>query len=179
MADMGCWRYFRGHSKSIGSRAVEPNYNEEDTGSVGPAATGPAPWCSPLSAASSRSKEQGTGSASPTILNLRVWAQSYEEIDIFDWQSISQDMLSVSELEVALAAAEGHLRSKVLNGDLTPDHTLEIGTRRHFYFRKDRKAEIAKRFGLEPVTAANVRERLRRMVLEHVGPYFRRVGATR
>jgi hypothetical protein len=68
-------------------------------------------------------------------------------------------MLSVADLELALATSEGYLRNKVQKGELAPDHALEIGTRRYFYFPKDRKAEIAERFGLKPVTAANIRER--------------------
>jgi hypothetical protein len=68
-------------------------------------------------------------------------------------------MLTVAELELALAASEGYLRGKVLAGDLTPDHDLTIGSRRYLYFRKDRKREIAERYNLQPVTAANIRER--------------------
>ena len=70
-------------------------------------------------------------------------------------------MLTVAErqLELALAATEGNLRGKVLAGDLSPDHDLTIGSRRYLYFRKDRKREIAKRYNLKPVTAANIRER--------------------
>jgi hypothetical protein len=104
-------------------------------------------------------EEQAAGNAPPTILNLGIWAENFEEIDIFDWQSVAKDMLSVADLELALAASEGYLRGKVLKGDLEPDHALEIGARCYFYFRKERKAEIAEQFGLEPVTAANIRER--------------------
>jgi hypothetical protein len=104
-------------------------------------------------------EEQVAGSVPPTILNLGIWAENLEEIDIFDWQSVSKDMLSVADLELALAASEGYLRNKVQKGELSPDHTFAIGTRRYFYFRKDRKAEIAEQFGLKPVTAANIRER--------------------
>jgi superfamily II DNA or RNA helicase len=104
-------------------------------------------------------EEQTEGAAPPTILNLGVWTENFEEIDIFDWQSVSKDMLSVADLELALATSEGYLRNKILKGELAPDHTLEIGTRRYFYFRRDRKAEIAERFGLKPVTAVNIRER--------------------
>ena len=40
-----------------------------------------------------------------------------------------------------------------------PDHTLEMVSRRYFYFRKDRQDAIANQFGLPPVTATNIRER--------------------
>ena len=104
-------------------------------------------------------EEQDAGNTPPTILNLGLWVENYEEVDIFDWQSVSKDMLSVGDLELALSTSEGYLRNKVLKGELTADHTLEIGTRRYFYFRKDRKSKIAEQFGLTPVTAANIRER--------------------
>lgn len=103
--------------------------------------------------------EEERGEVPPVVLNLGLWAKGFEEIDIFDWQSEVKDMLSVADLELALAASEGYLRNKVLKGELEPDHDLEIGARRYFYFRKERKGEIAERFGLEPVTAANIRER--------------------
>jgi hypothetical protein len=103
--------------------------------------------------------EQARRGASPVVLNIGIWSEGFEEIDIFDWQSEVKDMLSTADLELALAGSEGYLRDKVLKGDLTSDHTLEIGTRRYFYFRKERKAEIAQQFGLTPVTPANIRER--------------------
>lgn len=103
--------------------------------------------------------EEERGEVPPVVLNLGLWAKGFEEIDIFDWQSEIKDMTSVADLELALAASEGYLRNKVLKGELEPDHDLEIGRRRYFYFRKERKGEIAERFGLKPVTAANIRER--------------------
>jgi superfamily II DNA or RNA helicase len=103
--------------------------------------------------------EEARGEAPPVILNIGVWPERFEEIDIFDWQSEVKDMLSAADLDLALSASEGYIRNHVLRGELTPDHTLEIGPRHYFYFRKDRKAEISQQFGLTPVTAANIRER--------------------
>jgi superfamily II DNA or RNA helicase len=105
------------------------------------------------------SDEQAHGKAPPVVLNIGIWPERFEEIDIFDWQSAVKDMLSSADLELALAASEGYIRNKVQKSELTADHTLEIGSRRYFYFRKDRKAEIARQLGLTPVTAANIRER--------------------
>ncbi|MEA3642661.1 MAG: DEAD/DEAH box helicase family protein [Lamprobacter sp.] len=103
--------------------------------------------------------ENANGPGDPLVLNLGLWSERMEEIDIFDWQNVVKDMLTVAELELALAASENYLRGKVLAGELTADHDLSIGSRRYFYFGKDRKQEIAERFGLQPVTAANIRER--------------------
>jgi len=103
--------------------------------------------------------ENAGGPTDPIVINLGIWTERLEEVDVFDWQTTVKDMLSVAELELALAAAEGYLRGKVLAGDLKPDHDLTMGSRRYFYFRKDRKEEIARQFGLTPVTAANIRER--------------------
>jgi len=104
-------------------------------------------------------EEALTGPQDPLILNLGLWAEHYEEIDVFDWQSTVKDMLPVAELERQLAASEGYLRNKVLQGELEPDHDLALGRRRYFYFAKERKQAIADQFGLKPVTAANIRER--------------------
>jgi hypothetical protein len=104
-------------------------------------------------------EEQARGAAPPVVINIGVWTERLEEIDIFDWQSEVKGMLSVADLELALAASEGYLRGKVQRGELVPDHSFQIGTRTYHYFRKDRQAEIAKQFGLKPVTAANIRER--------------------
>jgi hypothetical protein len=104
-------------------------------------------------------EEQARGAPAPVVLNIGVWTERLEEIDIFDWQSEVKGMLSVADLELALAASEGYLRGKVQRGELVPDHSFQIGTRTYHYFRRDRQAEIAKRFGLTPVTAANIRER--------------------
>jgi len=101
--------------------------------------------------------EEAHGPSDPLVIDVGIWPERLEEIDIFDWQNIVKDMLTVAELE--LAASEGYLRGKVLAGDLTPDHDLTIGSRRYLYFRKDRKREIAERYNLQPVTAANVRQR--------------------
>ncbi|WP_254045289.1 DEAD/DEAH box helicase [Thiohalocapsa sp. ML1] len=103
--------------------------------------------------------EDARGPSEPLVINLGVWTERLEEVDVFDWQSTVKDMLTVAELELALAASQDYLRGKVLAGDLAPDHDLTIGSRRYFYFSKDRKPEIAQRFGLTPVTAANIRER--------------------
>ena len=103
--------------------------------------------------------EDANGPNAPIVLNLGIWTERLEEVDVFDWQSTVKDMLTVAELELALAAAENYLRGKVLAGDLAPDHDVTIGSRRCLYFRKDRKQEIAERYGLKPVTAANIRER--------------------
>lgn len=103
--------------------------------------------------------EEARGQNEPIVINLGFWTERLEEVDVFDWQSTVKDMLSVAELELVLAASENYLRGKVLAGDLLPDHDVSIGSRRYFYFRKDRKQEIAERYDLKPVTAANIRER--------------------
>ncbi|MFP4076691.1 MAG: DEAD/DEAH box helicase [Halochromatium sp.] len=104
-------------------------------------------------------EEERTGPNDPIVLHLGLWTEHFEEIDVFDWQSTVKDMLPVAELERQLAASEGYLRNKVLQGELTPDHDLTLGRRRYFYFAKERKQAIADQFGLKPVTAANIRER--------------------
>lgn len=92
------------------------------------------------------------------ILNLGLWAEGYEEIDLFDWQAVAKDMLSLTQMEARLAVAEGFLRRKIQTGELAPDHTLEIGNRTHYYFCKDRDEAIREQFQIEAVTAQNIRD---------------------
>jgi hypothetical protein len=98
--------------------------------------------------------EDTRGPSEPIVINLGVWTERLEEVDVFDWQSTVKDMVTVAEMELALAASQDYLRGKALAGELAPDHDLSIGSRRYFYFSKDRKPEIAARYGLKPVTAA-------------------------
>ncbi len=86
--------------------------------------------------------------------NLLLRGNGFEEIDVLGWQLGVNGMLSVANLELALAVVDGYLRNKVLPGQLVPDQTLETGAR-----RKVRKSQIAEQFGLKPITAANIRER--------------------
>mgnify|MGYP006284966221 FL=1 len=58
--------------------------------------------------------EDTNGPGDPLVLHLGLWTERLEEIDIFDWQNVVKDMLTVAELELALAASEGYLRGKVL-----------------------------------------------------------------
>jgi superfamily II DNA or RNA helicase len=98
------------------------------------------------------------GQKPEVILNLGLWAEDYEEIDLFDWQSVAKDMLTLTQMEAKLAVAEGFLRRKIQAGELVPDHTLEIGNRTHYYFRRDSEDAIRQQCQIEAVTAQNIRE---------------------
>ena len=51
----------------------------------------------------------------------------------------SPGMLSASDLEIELAAAEGRIRSAVERGGvIAPDHTLTLGERTYYYFLRER-----------------------------------------
>lgn len=76
------------------------------------------------------------GKTPGVILNIGLWAEGYEEVDLFEWQSAAKDMLSVAEIEARLTVAEGFLRRKVQARELAPDHTLAIGNRTHYFFIK-------------------------------------------
>jgi superfamily II DNA or RNA helicase len=92
------------------------------------------------------------------LLNLGLWSEGVEEVDLFDWQKTAKDMLSLSDLESRLAVSQGYLRSKVQSGELQPDHQLDMGSRSYHYFSKDRVKAIAQQFDIKPVTKENIRE---------------------
>src|SRR5262249_53789222 len=45
------------------------------------------------------------------VLPIDLWARDFEEINVFNWQDAVAGMLSASDLEVELAAAEGRIRN--------------------------------------------------------------------
>jgi hypothetical protein len=67
-------------------------------------------------------------------------------------------MLSASDLEVELAAAEGRIRNAILRGLIVPDHTLTLGERTYHYFLRDRAEEIREALDLPRVDDASIRE---------------------
>ncbi len=57
-----------------------------------------------------------TGKPPTQILPIDLWVRDYEEINVFDWQDAVAGMLSASDLEVELAAAEGRIRGAIARG---------------------------------------------------------------
>ena len=92
------------------------------------------------------------------VLPIDLWARDYEEINVFDWQDAVAGMLSASDLEVELAAAEGRIRGAIARGLIAPDHTLTLGERTYHYFLRDRAEEIREALGLPRVDDASIRE---------------------
>lgn len=90
-------------------------------------------------------------------LHVSLWVKGFEEIDIFNWQEISKDMLTVGELEVALAVAEGFIRRAIERNELEPDHQFRIGERTYHYFAKERQEEIRESLGLPRVTEETIK----------------------
>lgn len=91
------------------------------------------------------------------ILDLHLWAEKYEVIDIFRWQDEVQDMYQASELEVELGIGESVVRRWVEDNKLQPDHTISAGNRVYHYFKKDRLDEIRQQFNIEPITRVNIK----------------------
>ena len=90
-------------------------------------------------------------------LHISLWTKGLREIDIFNWQEMSRDMLSVGELEVALAASDGFIRRAVERGSVTPDHLFTMGERTLYYFSRDRQEEIRETLGLPKVTEDTIK----------------------
>jgi hypothetical protein len=99
-------------------------------------------------------------------LPVSLWATDFREIDVFDWQDAVKGMVSSSDLEVELAAAEGRIREAARRGDVAPDHTLALGERTYYYFRRDRAEEIRVRLGLPRVDDETIRDRFLEFVTQ-------------
>lgn len=93
------------------------------------------------------------------ILNLNLWADRYEPVDIFRWQDEVKEMYQASELEAALGIGESVVRRWVESDRITPDHTIELGNRVYQYFKKDRLEEIRSTFNIAPLTNEDIKER--------------------
>jgi superfamily II DNA or RNA helicase len=100
----------------------------------------------------------GSGDAPTKILPVELWAREYEEIDVFNWQEAVSGMLSASDMEIELAAAEGRVRSAADRGLVVPDHVLTLGERTYYYFLRERVDEIRQVLGLPRVDDASIRE---------------------
>ncbi len=90
-------------------------------------------------------------------LHVSLWAKGLKEIDIFNWQEISKDMLTVGELEVALATGEGFIRSAVERGRIAADHQFTMGERTYHYFARERQEEIRETLQLPKVTDESIK----------------------
>jgi superfamily II DNA or RNA helicase len=102
--------------------------------------------------------DQFTAGERPSaILDLHLWAEKYEAIDIFRWQDEVKDMYQASELEAALGIGESVVRRWVESEKLKPDHTIPVGNRTYYYFNKDRLDTIRQQFNIEPITKTNIK----------------------
>lgn len=93
------------------------------------------------------------------ILTLNLWVDRYEPIDIFRWQDEIQQMYQTSELEAQLGTGENVVRRWVESGRITPDHTIELGSRVYHYFKKERLEEIRTTMMIPPLNEENIKER--------------------
>ena len=100
----------------------------------------------------------GKGIPPTLVLPVDLWTREYQEIDVFNWQEAVHDMLSASDLEVELAASEGRIRSAVERELICPDHTLTLGERKYYYFRRERIEEVRETLNLPRVDDASIRE---------------------
>ena len=103
------------------------------------------------------------GNPPTAVLPIGLWARDYQEIDVFNWQEVASGMLSAPELERRLGVGDGRVKRAVERGDLTPDHTLQLGERTYQYFNKDRVDEVRRFFGL-PDEDADPRSRFLQFV---------------
>ncbi len=99
------------------------------------------------------------GERPTAVIDIGLWAKEYQEVDIFNWQDAVANMLSVSDVEVELAASEGTVRRAIEREQVKPDHVVSLGDRTYFYFTRERVEEIRETLGLPKVTAESVKER--------------------
>jgi superfamily II DNA or RNA helicase len=99
------------------------------------------------------------GEKPKVILDLALNALAFEEIDLFNWQTVVRDMLTASDMDRELAVTEGTVRRALERGEIAPaDHTLTLGERTYYYFDKQRVPEIRQALGAPEVNADTIKE---------------------
>jgi superfamily II DNA or RNA helicase len=98
------------------------------------------------------------GERPTAVIDIGVWAKEYQEVDIFDWQEAAANMITVSDLELELAASEGVVRRAVEREQIRPDHTVALGDRTYHYFSRDRIEEVRLALGLPKVEQHNIKD---------------------
>ena len=106
----------------------------------------------------SEEQQIAKGEKPVVMLSLNLWVERYEPIDIFRWQDEVKQMYQASELETALGIGESVVRRWVESGRITPDHSIQLGTRVYHYFKKDRFDEIRATFNIASITDQNIKE---------------------
>jgi superfamily II DNA or RNA helicase len=92
------------------------------------------------------------------VIDIGLWAKDYQEINLFNWQEAVANMITVPELEVALAASEGIVRRAIERQEVRPDHTVALGDRVYHYFSPDRIEEVREALGLPKVEQHNIKD---------------------
>ncbi|HEV3343959.1 MAG TPA: DEAD/DEAH box helicase family protein [Pirellulales bacterium] len=97
------------------------------------------------------------GQRPTAVLDIGLWVREYQEIDLFDWQEQLKDMISVTQLEIELAAPEGTVRRAVERELIQPDHTQPLGQRTYHYFHRDRSEDVRLALGLRRVEETSIK----------------------
>jgi superfamily II DNA or RNA helicase len=98
------------------------------------------------------------GERPTTVLEIGLWVKEFQQIDIFNWQQEITNMISLLDIERELAVAEGRVRAAMERGEVTPDHTLQLGERTYFYFHQDRVEQIRQAIGAPKVEDGTIRD---------------------
>jgi superfamily II DNA or RNA helicase len=106
------------------------------------------------------------GERPTTVLDIGLWVKEFEQIDIFNWQQEVTNMISLPDLERELAVAEGRVRAAMDRGEVSPDHTLQLGERTYSYFHQDRVEQIRQAIGAPKVEDLTIRDLFLRFVGE-------------
>src|SRR5262249_6010341 len=106
------------------------------------------------------------GDRPTTMLEIGLWANDYESVDVFNWQQDVASMIALPDLERELGVAEGRVRSAVERGQVKPDHILPLGDRTYVYFHRDRLEEVRIAVGAPKLEDHTIRDRFLEFIEE-------------
>lgn len=100
------------------------------------------------------------GDKPTSTVDIHLWAKDFIEVDLFNWQDAVSNMISLADLELELGTAANFIRRAIEREEVTPDHLLEIGDRKRYYFEDtdERKELIRTKLCIEKIDEQSIKE---------------------
>ncbi len=100
------------------------------------------------------------GDKPTATVDIHLWAKDFIEVDLFNWQDAVSNMISLADLELALGTAANFIRRAIERDEVVPDHLLEFGDRKRYYFEDtdERRETIRAQLGIEKINDQSIKD---------------------
>ena len=98
------------------------------------------------------------GEKPQVLLDWPIQVTDYESVDLFDWQSEAEGMLSVMDFVRRVSASYETVNSYINSGKLKADLEVPAGNRPFRFFKEETLQDAARKFGWKLIDESNRRE---------------------